>query len=815
MLLRFLSFAIIIGSFPIGIYPQGSFPAFPESQEEGPQPEPVVEKVYLHLDRPNYISGEDVWYKAYLVDAMRNKLSDHSKTLYVELLSPELEVLDRKRTRLEMGTGTGDFRLHHSLPSGKYLLRAYTNWMRNFGSDFVFHREIRILNSENLDLPSASQYPFEQDTIDIQFFPEGGSLVTGVPTRVGFKAVDAAGNGCRINGYITNLEGDSIVRLESSHLGMGSFGITPLLGSQYKAVISSDKGADLSLDLPRVLEEGYVMNLKTGIMDEVQVVIKSNEKTLSKQDTLPLFLQVKTGEGNFLVQFSLSHPAQSISLKKSSIPPGIAHLVLYDTKFRPFCERLLYVDPPPVDVRIKCDKTIYSPNEKTVLTMGVKDDKLKPLEAELSAAVVDAGAFSQAASENTHIRSYLYLESELRGNIEQPGFYFNEDNTDRLEKLDLLLMTQGWRDFIWKYPSDTTFKIKYPAENGLTLTGRLLTGMGRRPMADASISLVKVRESDAYFDLTLTDEDGEFSFQDLEIMGTEQFIVSATDKKGRTRGMIFLDSIPYPEMDVDHLWNPAGISSQDSLDDYLYDEGVKKNIMDQYSLSDTIPIEEVTIKARRQIQREEHLRIYGTPDHQLEVGEHERHYRDVFELIQGKVPGVIVSGVYPEYQVIIRGISNLRGDTEPLYMLDGLPVDRDIIMNIPVPSVERVEVLKNIANTSLYGSRGANGIINVISKTSFDPVVDRPALYSINTGIRGYHEPRIFYSPRYDKPRPEDMVPDLRTTIFWAPSIRTGDNGEQEISFYNADIPGTIYVTVEGITASGIPVYSRISYRIE
>ncbi len=114
---------------------------------------PEIEKVYLHTDNNYYTVGESLWYKAYSVYAYTNQLFDHSKILYVELISPESKIISRNITNLEGGLGHGDFVLADSLgvKPGTYQLRAYTNWMRNYGDDFVFKKEIQIItpNKEN------------------------------------------------------------------------------------------------------------------------------------------------------------------------------------------------------------------------------------------------------------------------------------------------------------------------------------------------------------------------------------------------------------------------------------------------------------------------------------------------------------------------------------------------------------------------------------------------------------------------------------------------------------------------------------------
>ena len=107
----------------------------------------VIEKVYLHFDRDIYFSGDDIWYKAYLIDALDHTLTGHSGNLHVELISPDSKIVLSDVTQLIGGLGNGDFSIPQDLKSGRYLIRAYTNYMRNFGDQLFFTKEIRIINS--------------------------------------------------------------------------------------------------------------------------------------------------------------------------------------------------------------------------------------------------------------------------------------------------------------------------------------------------------------------------------------------------------------------------------------------------------------------------------------------------------------------------------------------------------------------------------------------------------------------------------------------------------------------------------------------
>jgi hypothetical protein len=166
------------------------------------------EKVYVHTDRDYYATGEDMWFKAYLVNGLSNYPTFSSNNLYVELVSPEAKIMSREILRLDNGMGTGDFKLTDSIPEGTYHLRAYTNWMRNFGDNFIFDKQIIIHSVPGVKPANprvkgvgkrAKSTEVEAvniaETYKINFFPEGGSLIDGVASIVGFKAEDALGKG--------------------------------------------------------------------------------------------------------------------------------------------------------------------------------------------------------------------------------------------------------------------------------------------------------------------------------------------------------------------------------------------------------------------------------------------------------------------------------------------------------------------------------------------------------------------------------------------------------------------------------------------
>jgi hypothetical protein len=212
-----------------------------------------VEKVYLHLDKPFYAAGDDIWFKAYLTAGSRHVLSGISGILYVELINPANAIEQYIKLPVVSGLTWGDFKLPDTLKAGNYRVRAYTNWMRNAGADYFFDQPVKIGNAvfsdnqlnENQKHKQAKKLAKQAESpkpmsekMDVQFFPESGSLVFGINSEVAFKAVGDDGLGKAVQGVILDGQGQEIAKFATQHSGMGEFNLLPLIGKTYKALIN-------------------------------------------------------------------------------------------------------------------------------------------------------------------------------------------------------------------------------------------------------------------------------------------------------------------------------------------------------------------------------------------------------------------------------------------------------------------------------------------------------------------------------------------------------------------------------------------------
>ncbi|MDP4226997.1 MAG: TonB-dependent receptor plug domain-containing protein, partial [Bacteroidota bacterium] len=667
-------------------------------QESSAKKSIAFEKVYLHLDRNFYACGEDIWFKAYLVNAFTNKLFDNSNCLYVELISPQSSIIQREIIELKDGTGYGDFHLKDSLPSGKYQIRAYTNWMLNFGNYFFFTKEIQVESLIGINTPDIPHPAEIEDTgIDISFYPEGGSLIENIYSKVAFKAVNRQGEGCPVSGFILSSNGDTMARMETLHLGMGSFQLRPKNGMSYFAIGTDDKGRSFKFNLPAALETGYSLNINDYDSSNLSVNIRTNPETFEKSEGKKFYL-VGTSRGTLCLEAEIKKNALNTNflILKDNFPEGIAQLTILDSAFRPQCERLFFIHHQShVNVMITSDRKVYKARQKVTLQIAARDTANKPLRANLSLSVIDAGQVKNPDNDQSGIASYFLLESDIKGRIEQPGWYFDASHEDRFKALDLLLLTQGWRDFVWKHLADSTLKVNHYIEKGINISGKLRRLFVDKPIANANISMALFSENKMnYLNLTKTDSTGRYLFPGLDFSGTKTLIISATDKNNRSKGWIMLDSTFNQSPRVNYHWTPQNKIIPKELSVFKSEAESRNNILKKYSLKDTIQLNEVVVTAHKEKKEDDgHDRIYGTPDFSLTVTDQYASYSDIFQLLQGRVAGLMISGNYPNISFSMRGSSGA-----PLFLLDGIPVDIDMIASVPLTSVDKIEVLKDVVN---------------------------------------------------------------------------------------------------------------------
>ncbi|GAA3631381.1 hypothetical protein [Flavivirga jejuensis] len=866
-----------------------------------------AEKVYLQLDKTVYTSNETIWFKAIVTSASNHIPTDLSGVLYVELIDPYKKIIDKRLLKLNNGLAEGSFSLQN-YKSGQYLIRAYTNWNKNFDQDFTFNQYIQIhtlqekespiktvtltktdgeasklsaqLNPRLLDnkyrgklkvyltldgkedslevkkdktgyynldysIPEETKLAtlqlnlgrfktfsktiaLNKDDLDIQFFPEGGELVSGLKSVVGFKAIDYAGKGKEVTGNIIDEAGQVISTFKSNHLGMGKVQFTPQPNKQYYGTIIGNQGTVLKYPFPKVSSVGMVLNV---IEDASNINVLVTSKDTFEGESISIrarhrgitdyYSNIKTKGNTVYKQF-----------EKALFPEGIIEFTIFNSNQLPVCERLFFNrnKEQQLNILAKPNRSIYGQRDKIKLDIEIKDFNDESVNANSSVLVINKEQLGDLQELRQNIRSYFLLSSEIKGDIENAGHYFRDESNP--EDLDVLMLTQGWRKYLYKSPKGAF--VNQP-EKVLTVSGRIGEVINAKKPSKQYVELTMMTFGDTAkgFYTQQVDSTGIFNFSIADTYEDNlEIVIQSKNKKGKNKNYtIVLDKKTVPEIQ----YNPQKkIKVVDTvIDAYLEKAKAHEKVVEAFRLSEgTIELDEVLLDSYKLTpEREKMMELHGPPDVVIEDKE-----------LQSKIKkwsyGLysILLFNYPEKVSVIRGGSgggflyaNVHGADFTFVIIDGIPVkiyNYSLIQSLPTEEIKSVELIKypknpekyafDVFGTNVYKGMETWSFINIYTyagKGLFS--VQRTPGMSKKT-VPVFSTPREFYAPKYENLTTQDWkTPDLRPLIYWNANLQTNAEGKTMAEFYNADNTGDMLVVIETITEDGKIGYHEMTYTVE
>lgn len=851
------------------------------------------EKVYIHFDKPYYATADTIWLKTYVTQGL-NQPTQLSKIVYVELYNDT----DSLMTQLKLAVADGGAQGHIPLTignykQGNYYVRAYTQWMLNFDSDYFFYKNIPVgdgvnkkvtthveyikdnsgkINAKisfrtannsfvsaktvnwqvltNLDvqnkgrlttdatgsiiIPVSSdpkkdlsgklgqiitsvdlidggrpavttiRIPNVFDEYDVQFFPEGGELLTGIPQQVAYKVINSSGIGVNVKGKITDKNGNSITNVNSSHFGMGSFYLNSEESNIYTAELIFPDGSTKKYPLPNSKKSGVTLQASTVSKDVIDVKLMSTLDLVGTESSGNYYV---LGQMNGSVYFSATIPLQkqvtTFKIPKKDLPIGLMQLTVFSGSSEAISERLVFVSKESdFQVALKSDKAEYGIKQKVKLTISATDS-LKATQGNLSIAVIDESKAPIAEENETTILSTLLLTGDLTGYIEKPNYYFSNTNEEKLAKLDLLLLTQGYRRFTYSdILKDVYPNIKLLPEQGINITGTLRNKTGL-PINKGTL-LLTIPSIKYNKDLT-TGTTGKFEFKNLVFPDSSEVVITARYNPNPTNLMLMVDGFPEPS-DSRNKNNAEYLVNIDStLSKYLENNGK------QYKFLQTI--EEVEVVSSRP-SRSAHL------DHPA-LGTLPMMADDVIEssfllpcnilpqCIRSKVPGI----TFHENNFYLTREFNAGSRVPMLIHLNNFAIDYAGLANINPADILNIQMFYRDPIGTLSKANNTSGVMVINTKPESKTGGTKMSLSDLRAMIpeshtnkmlpKGYSIERKFYEPKYGVNPTELNFTDLRTTVYWNPKIQLNENGEAIVEFFNSDGKGKYKAIVEGINEKG------------
>lgn len=403
----------------------------------------VSDLVYLQTSKSIYETEEDVWFKGYVLDARFFLLSGRSKILFVQLIEDKTDkVVWEKKYEIENGFVDGHLFLNSELAEGTYTLAAYSSfsYTRN-AKEFYAVKKLEVLKTisrQAINTPAP-----KESSIQFVSFPEGGNLVSGILSALAFKAVNSIGMPVNVSGTLYE-DNNPLIDFESIHAGMGSFVFTPDANKKYHIKLTEPVSFE-QFPLAKIYQSGKVLQL-LGQTKEI-LTFKVSQSDVLNEENIYLRLQVRGTV--YSIATGLLKKELLIKIPLKDIPQGIAEITLFNGNLVPEAERLVYVNPDQkLNIETELDKNSYDKREKVTLKIKVTDENGQPAAAHLGLTVYDK--LYQNRQDSKNIRTHYFLSTQLKGNVYDPGYYFNEQNKDRHHALNLLLLTQGWRSYVWE-----------------------------------------------------------------------------------------------------------------------------------------------------------------------------------------------------------------------------------------------------------------------------------------------------------------------------------------------------------------------------
>lgn len=751
-----------------------------------------LEKIHVTTDRASYMPGDRVWLRAHLADA-GNRPSAISRYVYAELVSPGGELMRRIMLRPDsLGVFAGHIDLQEALPEGDYTLRAYTRYMQNAGEDSFFRKTLRVLDpyARRKDAPAGKTPDF-----DVSLLPEGGYLVPGRACRVGVKVLGEDGLGLNVKGRVLDSKGAEVAQIENLHRGMGYFIMKPQAGEKYVAVCTADGGRQKRFNLPAANPAARIIQLQQFRSTLNVSLLRGPE---APEEGLWLLVHQA---GRPLACMEWEKDRTFYSFTTATFPSGIVAFMLIDKDFNILSERLFF--NLGKDARLTLDggaqKPVYAGRERVRASFRLPPGA-QASGASLAVSVTDSHA--SAPDSLNSLAATLLLSSELGGFVEAPAEYLNPKGQPFV---DALMLTQAWRRYDLPSVLKGACKVPtVPSEKAQVLSGHAEGYLFNR-MAGGRVSLYATLDTLVSVNYAPLGKDGRFAFATEFPEGTEITLQTQTGK-GQAGNILTVDEDTYPGTSKAPLpqEREAVVPDADlkqAFDEYIRLHGLQETLLDAATVQASLqkkPSESIwysEMNSTRPLTAEEIEKM---------------NYTNILSVFLN-TPGVTVrhnaNGSY---------VSTTRSELPALPVIDDVVMPEYDIMTMSPRDIESMFVIKDYTSQFGYYPGYSGAIVIKTAKGFVQNLKKNDNIVRVRP--LGYQRPAEFWAPKYITQKQKDSPEaDLRTTIYWNPSVAPDASGECRFEFWTADKDTEYQILGEGLSRDGhiLEIHGNIKIETE
>ncbi|WP_237249465.1 TonB-dependent receptor plug domain-containing protein [Sphingobacterium faecale] len=666
--------------------------------------------------------------------------------------------------------------------------------------------KLRFENLEKLPVNKLVKIKAAESENSVQLLPEGGKLLINKINNMAVKAVGNDGLGIKAKVYFT-IGKDTAGVIETNDLGMGAGFLFIPADDVFAVRAEFEDGSSRDIPMPEIQKSGFALSVNNQNGSKIFTQLNVSPDLVSQKEVF--FVVHHLGSVLFVSKQKLTKDELVFSLDKTGLPSGVLTISILDDTFLPIAERPFFsyntASVLPIDLQLNKKSFTTRDHVKVDMHIGEASDSIRF--GAFSASVVDLSPVKDSVALAPNILSTLLLSADLNGYIENPGYYFSKGGI-KSRDLDLLMLTQGWRNIDWRR-IDTVVKADYEVEKALKISG-YTKKLGRtKPETEAKVQLISTSNYMDFMDTTSNDQ-GYFEFNNLVFPDSVKFLVTARDaNKGKKNIDIVIDNPEKPAIgenrnQADERWDINSIYTDEiNRSRQFFAELESKGLMEK-----AIAIEEVVVRAstrKKVAEYSSNLNGPGNAD-QVLTSEDLQNCTTLDMCLAGRLMGVMFTAGVPY---------NTRGNVPMQVVLDGMYIEGDQLSMININDVESVEVLRNVNYTAIYGMNGGNGLLIITSKRGTSAMNNYVPKGIMTVQPQGFYINRVFYKPVYDVVNETQLNRDLRTTIHWEPSIVADREGKASFDFFTADGKGRYIIIVEGLDLTGRIVRKLVEFDVQ
>ncbi|WP_445384718.1 hypothetical protein ACT6NV_12185 [Robiginitalea sp. IMCC44478] len=753
------------------------------------------EHILVHLDKPVCNPGDPLFFKAYTLTGPNRVRATLSKVLKMELLNSDNQIVSTQYHKIEDGMASGTFEVPRKLKEGKYTLRAYTRWLENYGAEFYFNTSI-LLGDSGTNLPKES----ESSAITVEFYPEGGNLVSGFENRLFLKVNSAHGGAADFSGEIVSETG-KVIPVSNFRNGILSTIFTPEVSDAY--TLRTTDGSSFSL--PEIKEAGFLLQANNLDPKILRVRVLGNMKGAKES------LRVKgimNGITYFEQELQSEGQRNELDISKESFPTGTLQIVLVNGQNEVLASRpALIENPRQLNVSI-VPLTKTNENRNSTFKISVRDATGKPVQTGLSLSATnysetsDGTVFHAGTSFNQEI-DFLQISN------------MTPDRRGRFIR-DLELLTSEWKNS--KHISADQ-QIRYPFQKGLDLFGYAYD-LNNKLLKNTKIQMLTTQSDEIILREFETDGSGLLKIEGLDLSGETELIFRTEGESTQTR---LVKVRPIQRQYDQNATTQRVVIKNDQKTNAITESSPFVGADDDKLVNlEEVEVRDKKMNRKRPIEPQYGLEASG----KRSVVQNIERPKFIWQLLS-ELPGVVVSGnpAAPRVSLVSTGSgTSARRDTNfmtgalddpgPLWVIDGFIVGKSPIFDptwgLTFWDIDRIEKLLP-AEASMYGSRATEGVFMIYTRNGsefeFTNRKDGRLLF------QGYHQSEGFGSYTQElnkKPRRYEGRP---ATLFWNPDLQTDANGEAIVEIESPIAVGQLEIKVSTVTETGAIGSARMVYK--